>query len=73
MTGTICVLTSHSLSRSYLNHLVLLHSALEYTEQGRHQAVLNFRVIFVIISPTHAQFTSLLRTCVHVLAKLLQS
>ena len=23
MTGTICVYTSHSLSRSYLNHLVL--------------------------------------------------
>jgi hypothetical protein len=23
MTGTICVQTSHSLSRSYLNHLVL--------------------------------------------------
>jgi non-canonical (house-cleaning) NTP pyrophosphatase len=24
MTGTICVLTSHSLSRSYLNHLVVI-------------------------------------------------
>jgi hypothetical protein len=31
MTGTICVLTSHSLSRSYLNHLELLLMRLNIT------------------------------------------